>query len=138
MGSQERRTALKAAAAYFGYSTNESSLPKTVDVSVTTVRNGSVKETEFLHALTERIDEAWPENVGNISRTARLGHLDFAHYANRLREELGHEPIQAGDEEGMEKLAGYMRHLVGDGVCLVEIGEGHDRKLLLVNTNISS
>lgn len=133
MGSKQRRTALKAAAAYYGFSSNDRSLPDAAEASVNTVLDGP-DPTEFLEALADRIKQAWPENVGAISRTARLGHTDFAYYANEVRRSRGDGELDpAGDE-----IARAMEHFVGDGVCLVEIERRGETKRLLVNTNISS
>lgn len=133
MGSQERRIALKAAAAYYGFSSADTSLPKAVDASVNTVLNGP-EETAFLKDLAEAVKRAWPENVGGISRTARLGEEDLVHYANQVLAKQGKKPVSPGDA----KVRAWMEYLVGDGVCLVELTHGKKAKLLLVNTNISS
>lgn len=133
MGSQERRTALKAAAAYYGFSSAETSLPKTVDASVNTVLAGP-DETPYLKAVAKAIRRAWPENVGNVSRTARLGEEDLVFYLNQVRADQGMDPVAAGDKAVREA----MEHLVGDGVCLVELTQGKTSKLLLVNTDMSS
>lgn len=133
MGSQERRTALKAAAAYYGFSSAKTSLPDAVEASVNTVLSGP-KETPFLGELAKAVKKAWPENVGGVSRTARLGEEDFVHYVNRVKDKLGQKPVEAGDKKVRE----YMTFLVGDGVCLVELAHGKRTKRMLVNTNISS
>lgn len=132
MGSKERRTALKAASAYYGFSSNENALPDSVDVSVNTVldRDGG---SPFLDELEDVLRKAWPENVGQISRTARLGDRDFAYYVNRLRDKKGQSPVAHDDPEVRDA----MEHFVGDGVCLVEIDRNGDAKTLLVNTQMS-
>lgn len=128
MGSKERRTALKAAAAYYGLSTNEGSLPDTVEASVSTVANGDPADVP--DDVAEAIREAWSENVGAISRTARLGHVDVGHYVKEAR---GRKT-----RPGLDEVRPWMQALVGDGVCLVEIEHDGEARCLLVNTRISS
>lgn len=128
MGSKERRTALKAAAAYYGFSTNEASLPDTAETSVSTVPPADPPDVP--EDVAEAVREAWSENVGAISRTARLGHTDVGHYVQKAR---GRKT-----RPGLDELRPWMEGMVGDGVCLVEIARNGDEKLLLVNTRISS
>lgn len=128
MGSKQRRTALKAAAAYYGFSTNERSLPDAVDASVSTVPDGDGSDVP--DDVREAIAGAWSENVGQVSRTARLSHTDVAHYVKEAR--------GRSTRPDLDEVRPWMESMVGDGVCLVEIERSGETKLLLVNTEISS
>lgn len=128
MGSKQRRTALKAAAAYYGFSTNERSLPDAVEASVSTVPDGGTSEVP--DDVRETIVEAWSENVGAVSRTARLAHTDVAHYVKEAR--------GRSTPPDLDEVRPWMEGMIGDGVCLVEIERSGETKLLLVNTDISS
>lgn len=128
MGSRKRRTALKAAAAYYGFSTNDRSLPDAVEASVSTVPESDPPEVP--DDVRETIETAWSENVGAISRTARLSHTDLGHYVQKAR--------GRSTRPDLDEVRPWMEGLVGGGICLVEIERSGETKLLLVNTAISS
>jgi hypothetical protein len=127
--------AKRAAAAYFGLSQDKKRIPKGWDIEY--VRQHSVipKENEFLVRLNGVISSKWSDNIGSVSRTARMSDLDFLVYANELLEDA-HLPIVA---PGDERVLGWMAYVASkdEALVLVRLTQKKDIKLLLVNTSIT-
>jgi hypothetical protein len=127
--------AKRAAAAYYGLSSDKKRIPKSWDIEY--VRQVSLvpKETPFLVRLNDLITEKWSDNIGSVSRTARMSDLDFLVYANELLEEGGLPKVKPGDERVLGWMA-YVAHQ-DDALVLVRLTQKRETKLLLVNTAIT-
>jgi len=86
----QRRTAITAAAAYFGLSKSPTSFPRSVRVSVL---DGKPCRLGAFEALDGRLKEAWRDNIGPLSRTARLGERDVAAILKELGQTVPPERI---------------------------------------------
>lgn len=127
--------AKKAAAAYYGLSSDEKRIPKGWDIEY--VRQVSLvpKETPFLVKLEDAVRAKWSDNIGSVSRTARMSDLDVLVYANELLEEGGLPKVKPGDE----RIIQWMAYLSSkdDALVLVRLSRNKEQKLLLVNTSIT-
>ena len=79
--------AKRAAAAYYGLSSDNKRIPKGWNIEYLRQHSLIPKESEFLIRLNSHISAKWSDNIGNVSRTARMSDLDFLVYANELLEE---------------------------------------------------
>ena len=127
--------AKRAAAAYFGLSQDKKRIPKGWEVEY--VRQHSIipKETPFLEKLDALVNSKWSDNIGSVSRTARMSDLDLIVYANELLESA-HLPIaQPGDPQ----VLGWMAYVASrsEDLMLLRLSQGKVVKLLLVNTAIT-
>jgi hypothetical protein len=125
--------AKRAAAAYYGLSSDPKKVPKGWDVEY--VRGDVPPETPFLVELGALISTKWNDNIGSESRTARMSDLDFLVYANELLETKSLPKVSPGDP----RIASWMAHVASrsDDLVLVRLVRGDERKLLLVNTAIT-
>lgn len=127
--------AKKAAAAYYGLSADEKRIPKGWDIEY--VRQVSLvpKETPFLVKLDDAVKTKWSDNIGSVSRTARMSDLDILVYANDLLEEGGLPKVRPGDGRILQ----WMAYLASkdDALVLVRLSRNTEEKLLLVNTAIT-
>jgi hypothetical protein len=127
--------AKRAAAAYYGLSSDNKRIPKGWDIEYLRQHSLIPKESEFLVRLDRLINAKWSDNIGNVSRTARMSDLDFLVYANELLEEAGLPIVRPGDERVIQWMA-YVASK-DDALVLVRVSRGKDVKLLLVNTSIT-
>ena len=127
--------AKRAAAAYFGLSSNSKRIPKGWDIEYLRQHSLVPKETEFLVRLNSFVNAKWSDNIGNVSRTARMSDLDFLVYANELLEEASLPIVKPGDE----RIVQWMAYVASkdDALVLVRVSRGKEEKLILVNTAIS-
>ncbi len=127
--------AKRAAAAYYGLSSDDKRIPKGWDIEYLRQHSLIPKESEFLVRLNSHINAKWSDNIGNVSRTARMSDLDFLVYANELLEEANLPIVKPGDE----RIIQWMAYVASqdDALVLVRVSRGTDEKLLLVNTAIS-
>ncbi len=134
MGKKLDDIAKDAAVAYFGLSSSENSFPKGTEVTYHKKVDIEPDTSGFFTDLKERIDKIWTENIGNMSRVARMSDVDFTHYVNQLRTDRGAKPLNTDSnliEMWMKMMTSADRKLI-----LVEIKSSEGRKLLLVNTGI--
>jgi hypothetical protein len=127
--------AKRAAAAYYGLSSDPKRIPKGWEVEYLRQHSLIPKENEFLIRLNTRISSKWNDNIGNVSRTARMSDLDFLVYANELLEEADLPIVRPGDERVIQWMA-YVASK-DDSLVLVRVSKGAEEKLLLVNTSIT-
>ena len=127
--------AKRAAAAYFGLSSDNKRIPKGWSIEYLRQHSLIPKKSEFLVMLNTLIGHKWSDNIGNVSRTARMSDLDFLVYANELLEEASLPIVQPGDERVIQWMA-YVASR-DDALVLVRVSRGKDVKLLLVNTAIT-
>ncbi len=120
-----QQAALKAAIAYYGFSTATNAFPKGTKVSLVTPT--PCKRADF-EAVAEKVRLAWPENVGAFSRTARLSRDDVRALAKEAGKELSGDAI----DDIMVGIAAADP----SRVLVVEIQHGEDTKMLLVNVAI--
>ncbi len=125
--------AKRAAAAYYGLSSDPRKVPKGWDVEY--VRGDAPPETPFLVELGALIGGKWSENIGSESRTARIGELDLLVYANELLEAKQLPAVSPGDP----RIASWMSYIASksEDLVLVRLVHNDERKLLLVNTAIT-
>jgi hypothetical protein len=127
--------AKRAAAAYYGLSSDNKRIPKGWDVEYLRQHSLIPKETEFLVRLNRLITGKWSDNIGSVSRTARMSDLDFLVYANELLEEANLPIVKPGDE----RVIHWMAYVASkdDALVLVRVSRSKEEKLLLVNTSIT-
>ena len=127
--------AKRAAAAYFGLSSDPKRIPKGWQIEYVRQHSAIAKETALLVELYDLVSSKWSDNIGSVSRTARMSDLDFLVYANELLESKDLPPVQPGDE----RVLGWMAYMASrnDGLVLVRLTHGKDQKLILVNTAIT-
>ena len=128
MGRKSRKDiAEEAAIAYYGLSSATKSFPKGVKVDV--LEGGSQTEMRGNAAkVGQEVDKLWNEYVGGLSRTARISSQDILYIAKKL----GLTPSDKIVEEWMVDIAN-----AHPNVCLVTVTHGKNRKLLLVNTDVT-
>lgn len=127
--------AKKAAAAYYGLSSDPKRIPKGWDIEYLRQVSLIPKETPFLVKLDTFIGSKWSDNIGSESRTARMSDLDFLVYANELLEEAGLPIVKPGDPRVIQWMAYVSSH--DDALVLVRVSRAKEEKLLLVNTAIT-
>ncbi len=127
--------AKKATAAYYGLSSDPKRVPKGWEIEYLRQHSLIPKENEFLVRLDTLINSKWSDNIGNVSRTARMSDLDFIVYANELLEEAGLPLVKPGDE----RIIQWMAYVASkdEALILVRVSKGAEQKLLLVNTTIT-
>jgi len=125
--------AKRAAAAYYGLSSDPKRVPKGWDVEY--LRGDVPPETPFLVELGALIGNKWSENIGSESRTARMGDLDFLVYANELLETKSLPKVSPSDP----RIVTWMAYVASksDDLVLVRLVHNSEGKLLLVNTAIT-
>jgi hypothetical protein len=124
--------AKRAAAAYYGLSSDNKRIPKGWEIEYLRQHSLIPKESEFLLRLESLIKGKWSDNIGNVSRTARMSDLDFLVYANELLEEAGLPLVKPGDDRAIQWMA-YVA-AKDETLVLVRVSRGDEVKLLLVNT----
>jgi hypothetical protein len=127
--------AKRAAAAYYGLSSDDKRIPKGWDIEYMRQHSLIPKESEFLVRLNSLINAKWSDNIGNVSRTARMSDLDFLVYANELLEEANLPIVKPGDDRIIQWMA-YVASM-DDALVLVRVSRGSEEKLILVNTSIT-
>ena len=127
--------AKRTAAAYYGLSSDNKRIPKGWEIEYLRQHSLIPKESEFLIRLNSQINGKWSDNIGNVSRTARMSDLDFLVYANELLEEANLPIVKPGDERVIQWMAFVASK--DDALILVRVSHGDDVKLLLVNTAIT-
>lgn len=127
--------AKRAAAAYYGLSSDSKRIPKGWEIEY--VRQASLvpKETPFLVKLNAHVNSKWSDNIGSESRTARMSDLDFLVYANELLEDASLPVVKPGDPRVIQWMA-YVSSL-DEALVLVRLTRNSEVKLLLVNTAIT-
>ena len=127
--------AKKATAAYYGLSSDPKRVPKGWEIEYLRQHSLIPKENEFLVRLDTLVNAKWSDNIGNVSRTARMSDLDFIVYANELMEKGGLPLVKPGDE----RIIQWMAYVASrdDALVLVRVSKGPEEKLLLVNTSIT-
>ncbi len=127
--------AKRAAAAYYGLSSDDKRIPKGWDIEYLRQHSLIPAESEFLIRLDTHITGKWSDNIGNVSRTARMSDLDFLVYANELLDEANLPIVKPGDE----RIIQWMAYVASkdDALVLVRVSRGKEEKLLLVNTAIT-
>jgi hypothetical protein len=131
----EKEIAKKTTIAYFGLSSSTKSFPEGIEINIYESCGTNAKREGFIAELASYIEKIWEENIGTLSRTARLSQHDFLYYVNRLRTERGASPLTLRSsliEQWMKSLVDLYEELV-----LVEILKNSEHKLLLVNTKMS-
>ena len=128
MGRKSRRDiAIEAAVAYYGLSSATKSFPKGVQVEV--LEGGTRGEMRGNAAKVGiEVDKSWNESVGSLSRTSRISSEDLKYIAKKI----GITPNDKTVEEWMVEITNTHPQ-----VCLVTVNQGKNRKLLLVNTDVS-
>ena len=127
--------AKRAAAAYFGLSQDAKRIPKSWEIEYVRQTSLVPKETPFLERLSTLVNTKWSENIGSVSRTARMSDLDLLVYANELLESAHLPTAKQGDPQVLSWMA-YVAAGSEDYV-LVRLTQGKLEKLLLVNTAIT-
>jgi len=127
--------AKRAAAAYYGLSSDPRKVPKGWVVEVVRPESLVPKETPFMVELLKLVSAKWNENIGSESRTARMSDLDVLVYANELLEAQGLPIVKPGDARVVPWMA-YMASTVPE-LVLVRLAQNDERKHLLVNTSIT-
>ncbi len=127
--------AKRTAAAYYGLSSDNKRIPKGWEIEYLRQHSLIPKESEFLIRLNSHINGKWSDNIGNVSRTARMSDLDFLVYANELLEAASLPIVKPGDERAIQWMA-YVASK-DEALVLVRVSRGNDVKLLLVNTTIT-
>ncbi|MEW6070731.1 MAG: hypothetical protein AB1485_08955, partial [Candidatus Thermoplasmatota archaeon] len=89
----KKEIAKKAAIAYFGLSSSTKSFPEGVQINIYESCGTNPNRVGFLAELADYIEKIWEENIGTLSRTARLSQHDFLWYVNKLRTERGASPL---------------------------------------------
>lgn len=128
VGRKSRKdVAIQAAIAYYGLSSATRSFPKGVDVNVYDGKGGGELRGNVAKVAAE-IDKVWNENIGGLSRTARLSLEDVAFYARRL----GLKANEKSVEEWMKAIAESHPNVI-----MVMVKHNNIRKVLLVNTDVT-
>ncbi len=127
--------AKRAAAAYFGLSQDEKRIPKSWEIEYVRQTSLVPNETPFLERLRAMVNTKWSDNIGSVSRTARMSDLDLLVYANELLESAHLPTAKPGDPQ----VLGWMAYVAAgsDDYVLVRLTQGKVEKLLLVNTAIT-
>jgi hypothetical protein len=127
--------AKRAAAAYYGLSSDDKRIPKAWDIEYLRQHSLIAKETPFLVRLNDLVVSKWSDNIGSVSRTARMSDLDFLVYANDLLEKGNLPIVKPGDERVIQWMAYVAAQ--DDALLLLRLSHGKTEKLLLVNTSIT-
>jgi hypothetical protein len=128
VGRRSRKDiAIRAAIAYYGFSSAAKTFPKGVKVDVLAGKGTGELRGNAAKVATE-IEKVWNENIGTSSRTARISNQDMKFYAKRL----GLKVTDKNIEEWMKGIAESTPN-----VYLVYVTHGKLKKLLLVNTDVS-
>ena len=127
--------AKKATAAYYGLSSDPKRIPHGWNIEYLRQHSLIPKENEFLIRLDTLVNSKWSDNIGSVSRTARMSDLDFLVIANELLEEANLPLVKPGDE----RIIQWMAYVASkdEALILVRVSKGNEQKLLLVNTNIT-
>lgn len=133
--------AKRAALAYFGFSKGLDKFPKGARIYF---YDGSSNNSEpgkdaFSAALNKTIKSVWQDEIGSLSKTARLSLHDFAFYVNELRKNYGMNQLSIKVPAERELLIKLMKKIAesNDSVILVGLTYGKEQKFLLVNTAIA-
>ncbi|MEW6069755.1 MAG: hypothetical protein AB1485_03985 [Candidatus Thermoplasmatota archaeon] len=130
--------ARKAASAYFGFSKRLDNFPDSmkIDFYDGTKNKSEQQHDNFLVAVNEMLESVWNDEIGSLSKIARLSLYDFAFYVNGLRKNRGMKPLSIDTPGEKEILVKWMRCIVdlNDSVVLVELTYNDKQKYLLVNT----
>ena len=103
------------------------SFPKGVKVEV--LEGGSPGEMRGNAAkVCQEVDKHWNEAIGGLSRTSRISSEDMKFIAKKV----GLTPNDKVVEEWMVDITN-----AHPNVCLVTVTHGKNRKLLLVNTDVT-
>jgi hypothetical protein len=134
MDQRRKNIALDAARDYWSFS-EKRQIPKGYRVTVYDQCSTSAVESGFLEELLKKVDEAWLEEVGGLSKTGRLSQADFANFVNQVRTSRGSSTL----DPNSSLVERWMRSVVDlrEDVYLVEIINDDETKLLLVNTSMS-
>jgi hypothetical protein len=137
-----KQIALKAAVNYYGLSSRADRFTPNVKVYYYPEDSNRIKvntsKDDFLDELNTYINSKWDDNIGSLSKTARLGLLDFAFYVNQLRKSKGMNILNVKNPIEKEILIKWMKNIadINNSVILVELEHNKKRKYLLVNTAI--
>lgn len=127
MAKSKNDIAKSAAIAYYGFSSRTDGFPKGTEINVYEGDNRNDVDPS-----TKRLNEAlvsiWNDNVGTLSRTARLSETDIAFHAQSIGLALAKGKV----EKWMKGIADLNNHIL-----LVEIVNRDRKKLLLVNTEVT-
>jgi hypothetical protein len=127
--------AKRATAAYYGLSSDPKRIPKGWEIEYLRQHSLIPSETPFLVRLNSYVSGKWSDNIGSVSRTARMSDLDFLVYANELLEEANLPVVKPGDGRVIQWMAYVAAQ--DEMLVLVRVSKGSEEKLLLVNTNIT-
>lgn len=130
-----------AALAYFGFSKGTDKFPKGARIYFYdgSSSNSEPCKDDFSAALNETIKSIWQDEIGSLSKTARLSLHDFAFYVNELRKNYGMNPLSIKVPSERELLTKLMKSIadLNNSVILVGLTHGKVQKFLLVNTAIA-
>jgi hypothetical protein len=119
--------AKEAAISYFGLSSAMKSFPKGTKVDIIE-GTGKTKLKGNTLKLDQALEKIWNDNVGNLSRTARLASQDVAHYANKI----GLKVTDKNLEKWMNEITDAHQN-----IFLVIVKGSSGKKLLMVNTDVT-
>ncbi len=133
--------AKRAALAYFGFSKGSDKFPKGARIYFYdgSSNNPEHGKDDFSAALNETLKSIWQDEIGSLSKTARLGLHDFVFYVNELRKNYGMNQLSIKVPAERDLLIKLMRSIadLNDSVILVGLTHGKEQKFLLVNTAIA-
>ena len=123
--SPVQQLALKAALAYYGFSSNTKAFPKGTKMNLVTP--AACRHPDFT-VVAEKVKSLWQENIGSLSRAARLSRDDL----RAITKELG----KTIPDDKLDDILVGIAATDPTKLLVVEVQHGEDSKLLLVNTAV--
>lgn len=141
MNKETKKIALKTAIRYYGFSKRTDRFPPNIKVNYYWGDDAKTNPSndKFLSNLIALINSKWQDNIGSLSKTARMSLHDFAWYVNEMRKDKGMNTLNIKLPNEKETLVEWMRNIanMNDSVILVELKYNGKEKYLLVNTAIT-
>lgn len=128
MSQDKVKIAREAAIAYYGLSSAEDGFPKGTQIKIFDEFGMDSQTLEYVKRnIAKKVEAAWNDCIGTLSRTARMSSLDFA------------SMLGMKNRIDWKKVENWMKCITDlyEDVLFVEVAKDGDRKLLLVNTKIS-
>jgi|GEM_PF-1769784 len=130
--------ARNAAISYFGLSQSKDAFPRGTKIEIfENFQDDDVSEVsvEFINELDAFLKKKWLDNIGSLSKVARISNYDLCAYVNQFKQKKNLSPLSPKSPE-MESI---MKKLVSKNPCLtfVKITHTKDIKYLIVNPEVS-
>ncbi|MEM2900043.1 MAG: hypothetical protein QXT63_04565 [Thermoplasmata archaeon] len=127
--------ARKAAISYFGLSQSKDGFPRGTKIEIFENFQGESANDDFINELDSFLKKKWFDNIGSLSKVARISAHDLCAYANALRQNKNLPTLSPSSPE----IELIMKKLISlnPSLTLVKITHTKDTKYLLVNSEVS-